>query len=102
MHATVHNEDSEAWWRKHHDMGMFHILRVGPIYRIPGIMDQFEYITILEYIIMLPNAEEEMPWKWMFNKTTTPNTQVSEQHLGSRQTRLTLWSGQPNLQTLIQ
>ncbi len=29
-------------------MGMFLILRVGPIYGIPGIMDQFEYIKILK------------------------------------------------------
>ncbi len=33
------------------------------------------------------------PWNGCFNKTMTPNTPVSEQHLGSRPTRLTLWSG---------
>ncbi len=61
-------------------------------------MDQFEYIKILKEV-MLPYAEEEMPLKWVFQqKTTTPNTQ----HLGSRPTRLTFCSGQPNLQTLIQ
>ncbi len=49
--STVHCEDSEAWWHKHHDMGMFLILRVGPIYRIPGIMDQFEYIKILKEVM---------------------------------------------------
>ncbi len=36
---------------KHHDMGMFLILRDGPIYGIPGIMDQFEYIQILKEVM---------------------------------------------------
>ncbi len=38
------------------------ILRVGPIYRIPGIMDQFEYIK--EVILLY--AEEEIPWTLVF------------------------------------
>ena len=42
--------------------GCFSYYGVGPIYRIPGIMDQFEYIKILEEI-MLPYAEKEMPLK---------------------------------------
>ncbi len=46
-HSTC--ENSEVWRRKHHDMGMFLILRVGPIYHIPGIMDRFEYINILAH-----------------------------------------------------
>ncbi len=46
--------------------------------------------------------KRKCPWNGCFNETTTQNTTVSEQHLGSRPTRLTLWSGQPNLQTLIQ
>ncbi len=52
-------------------MGMFLILRVGPIYRIPGIMDRFEYIKILKEV-MLPYAEEEMPWKWVFQQDKDP------------------------------
>ncbi|XP_058642156.1 interphotoreceptor matrix proteoglycan 2 isoform X2 [Onychostoma macrolepis] len=56
---------------KHHDMGMFLILHVGPIYRIPGIMDQFEYIKILKEV-MLPYAEEEMPLKWVFQQENNP------------------------------
>uniref|UniRef100_A0A3B3ZBW6 Tc1-like transposase DDE domain-containing protein n=1 Tax=Periophthalmus magnuspinnatus TaxID=409849 RepID=A0A3B3ZBW6_9GOBI len=32
---------------------------VGPIYRIPGIMDQFAYVRILEEV-MLPYADEDM------------------------------------------
>ncbi len=47
IQATVQCENSEVWRRKHHDMGMFLILCVGPIYHIPGIMDRFEYINIL-------------------------------------------------------
>ncbi len=56
---------TEAWWRKHHDMGMFLILHFGPIYRIPGIMYQFKYIKILKEV-MLPYAEKEIPLKWVF------------------------------------
>ncbi len=52
-------------------MGMFLILRVGAIYRIPGIMDQFEYIKILKEV-MLPYAEEEMPLKWVFQQDNKP------------------------------
>ncbi|XP_040914001.1 uncharacterized protein LOC121194919 isoform X1 [Toxotes jaculatrix] len=36
-----------------------------------GIMDQFEYIKILEEI-MLPYAEEEMPLKWAFQEDNNP------------------------------
>ncbi len=49
-------------------MGM---LRVGPIYRIPGTMDQFEYIQMLKEV-MLPYAEEEMPLKWVFQQDNNP------------------------------
>ena len=45
--------------------GCFSYYGVGPIYRIPRIMDQFEYI--LEEV-MLPYAEEEMPLKWVFQQ----------------------------------
>ena len=47
--------------------GCFSHYGVGPIYCIPGIMDQFEYVKILEEI-MLPYAEEEMPLKWVFQQ----------------------------------
>ncbi len=48
-------------------MGMFLILHVGPIYRIPGIMDQFEYIQLL-IEVMLSYVEEEVPLKWVFQQ----------------------------------
>ena len=51
--------------------GCFSYYGVGPIYRIPGIMDQFEYIKILEGI-MLPYAEEEMSLKWVFQEDNDP------------------------------
>lgn len=44
---------------------------VGPIYRIPGIMDQFGYIRILEEV-MLPYAEEEMPLIWVYQQDNDP------------------------------
>ncbi len=71
LNSSHHYEDSEAWWRKHHDIGMLLILRVGPIYCIPGIMDQFEYIKRLKEV-MLPYAEEEMPLKWVFQQDNNP------------------------------
>ncbi len=49
--ATVHCEESEAWWRKHHDMGLFLIHTT--IYCIQGIMDQFEYIQLLKNVCCL-------------------------------------------------
>lgn len=51
--------------------GCFSYYGVGPIYRIPGIMDQFGYIKILEEV-MLPYAEEEMPLKWVFQQDNDP------------------------------
>ncbi len=52
-------------------MGMFLLLRVGSIYHIPEIMDQFEYIKILKEV-MLPYAEEEMSLKWVFHQDNNP------------------------------
>ena len=51
--------------------GCFSYYGVGPIYHIPGIMDQFGYIKILEEV-MLPYAEEEMPLKWVFQQDNDP------------------------------
>ena len=36
--------------------------------------------------------KRKCPWNGCFNSTTTLKTPVNEQHLGSRPTRLTLWS----------
>ena len=44
---------------------------VGSIYRIPGIMDRFEYMKILEDI-MLPYGKEEIPLKWVFQQDNDP------------------------------
>lgn len=51
--------------------GCFSYCGVGPIYRIPGIMDQYGYIEILEDV-MLPYAEDEMPLKWVFQQDNDP------------------------------
>ena len=80
--------------------GCFSYHGVRPIYHTPGIVDQFEYIRILEEVI-LPNAENEMPLKCVLSRQT-PNTPVREQQLGSRPTILRLWSGKPIPQTIIQ
>jgi len=52
-------------------MEMFLILRVGPIYRIPGIINQFEYIKIFKEVMLL-YAEEVMPWKCVFQQDNDP------------------------------
>lgn len=44
---------------------------VGPIYWIKGIMDQNEYIHILENV-MLPFANEEMPIVWKYQNDNDP------------------------------
>ena len=51
--------------------GCFSYFGVGPIYRITGTMDQFQYVQILEEV-MLPYAEEEMPLKWVFQQDNDP------------------------------
>uniref|UniRef100_A0A3B3S2H7 Transposase Tc1-like domain-containing protein n=1 Tax=Paramormyrops kingsleyae TaxID=1676925 RepID=A0A3B3S2H7_9TELE len=51
--------------------GCFSYYGDRPIYRKPGIMDQFEYLRILEEV-MLPYAEEEMPLKWVFQQDNDP------------------------------
>lgn len=53
---TLNSSQSEAWWRKHYDMGMFLILW-GRAY-LSQIRDQFEYNKIL---VMLPYAESLNP-----------------------------------------
>lgn len=44
---------------------------IGPIHCIPGIMDQFEYIRILQEVMLL-YAEEEMPLKLVFQQDNDP------------------------------
>ena len=51
--------------------GCFSNNGVGPIYRIPGIMDQHGYIAILEEV-MLPFAGNEMAPDWVFQQDNDP------------------------------
>ena len=51
--------------------GCFSYYGIGPIYRIPGITGQFEYIKILEETMSL-YAEEEMSLKWMLQQDNDP------------------------------
>ena len=75
IHTTVHFANSEAWWHKHHDMGMLLTLWCQ-VYCKPGIMDQFESIEYLKRFRCLM-LKRKCPWNGCFNKTTTPNTPVS-------------------------
>ena len=59
------------------------------------------YIKVLEEA-MLPYAEEEMHLKLLFQQDSDPKHTSKQQHLGSKPTKLMLWSSQPNPQTLIQ
>lgn len=98
IQATVNCKDGESWW-------LILIQRCssywsgGPIYHIPGVMDQFEYIKILEEVT-LSHVEEEM--HGCFCKTLTANTPENVQYLGSRPTRPIWWSGQATPQTFSQ
>lgn len=51
--------------------GCFAYFGVGPIYHITGTMDQFQYLKILEEV-MLPYTEKEMPLKWVFQQNNDP------------------------------
>ena len=59
MKTVTHGSASIMIW------GYLSYYCVGPIYCIAGTMDQFEYINILEEV-MLPYYEEEMPLRWVF------------------------------------
>ena len=65
--------------------GCFSYSGVGPIYHIPEIMDQFEYIKIIE-AIMVPYAGEEMPHKSVFQQDDDPR-HTSKQGPSSKSTR---------------
>lgn len=66
--TVMHDGASNMIW------GCFSYYGVGSIYRI-----------ILQEVVST-YAEEEIPLKWVLNKTVAPNTPVSKQRLGSRPT----------------
>ncbi len=100
IQATVHCEDSEAWWPSIMIWGCFSYV-LGLFIAFQGSWISLSTLKYLKRLCCLM-PKRKCPWNGCFNKTTTPNTPVSEQHLCFRPTRLTLWSGQPNLQTLFQ
>jgi hypothetical protein len=51
--------------------GSFSFLGLGPLHRIEGIMDQYQYRDILEKI-MLPWAKRKMPRGWVFQQDNDP------------------------------
>ena len=51
--------------------GCFSYFGVGPIYRITGSINQFQYFKILEEVMLL-YAEEEMSLKWVFQQVNEP------------------------------
>lgn len=51
--------------------GCFSWAGIGPIYRISGIMDQFQYIEILEKV-MLPHAQQNMLPNWQLVQDNDP------------------------------
>lgn len=51
--------------------GCFSAHGVGPIHKVEGIMDRFQYKDILEDV-MLPYAEDEMPLAWIFQQDNDP------------------------------
>lgn len=51
--------------------GCFSGQGIGPIHKIDGIMDRFQYKDIMEQV-MLPYAEDEMPLRWIFQHDNDP------------------------------
>ena len=69
--ATVHCEDSEALWRKHHHS---HTMMLGQFFAYQGSwisLNTSEYLK--RSCCIMP--KRTCPWKGCFNKTTTPNTE---------------------------
>ncbi len=90
IQVTVLCEDSEAWWRKHHG-GCFPYYVLVLFVTFQGSWISLSTLKYLKRLCCLM-PKRKFPWNGCFNKTTTPSTPVIKQHLGSRQTRLTLWS----------
>lgn len=75
---------SNIWWSG----GVAHTV-VLDLFSHTKIMDQFEFKHILE-AVMLHYSKDKMWSYWVFQQVNTPNTPVSDQHVGSRSTGLML------------
>ena len=73
LKTVKHGDASIMIWR------CFSCYGVGPIYHIPGIMDQFEYINILEEVMLVALCQKGNALEMgVFNKTTRTNTTLRE------------------------
>ena len=77
MTPKTETSHSTLWrqWSIVAQASSFSYYDVGPIFCIPGIMDQFEYFRILEEV-MLHYAKEYMPLKGVFQQDNNPKHRI--------------------------
>jgi hypothetical protein len=75
--------------------GCFSGLGLGPLHRINGIMDRFQYRDILSEV-MLPHAAEKMPPDWVFQHDNDPKhtSVLVKEFLSSHQVTVMSWPPQ--------
>ena len=75
--------------------GCFSGRGVGPLVRVDGKMDRFQYLGILEQQ-MLPHAEENMPLLWMFqhDNDLKHTSAIVKQWLRDNQVNVMRWPAQ--------
>lgn len=91
IQATVHSEDGEAWWFKHHDMWFILTLR-WRIFHISGNMERFENTRILEEVNL---PLKDMPLKWVFQQDDHPKHTSKRTKLRFQKNKIqVMWSAQ--------
>ena len=89
LNSSHSTEESEAFVQKWWFGDVFHTTALGPFTIYQGSWTSLNTSKYLNYVAVCRRGNAREIWR--FNKTTTPNTQVSEQHLGSRQKGLRQW-----------